>query len=308
MANTQIGQTVIAQLQLIDNQPVRIGQTLSAQFEPDENYRDRIVQSLFAQSSKSIGQSLPDQFSPPPEKILSHLSFSHITLLLTCDDPLKRAFYEIESIKGGWGVRELKRQISTLLYERTGLSNDKEELLRRVHEKTQPPKPADFFRSPYIFEFLELPNSLLYKESELEKALIDHLQMFILEMGEGFCFEARQKRIMLGNDWHFVDLVFYHRILKCHVLVDLKTKAFEPSFVGNMNAYINFYKEEIKQPADNAPVGLLLCTDKNESAVRYALGGMDENMFVSQYKILLPDEAVLKAFIERGAGVACMNW
>jgi predicted nuclease of restriction endonuclease-like (RecB) superfamily len=247
------------------------------------------------------------QLGAPPEKILSGLSFSHISLILTCEKPLQRAFYEIESIKGGWSVRELKRQIESLLFERTGLSTDKEELLRRTHESADKQSPADYFRDPYVFEFAGLPEPFLGRETDLEHALITHLQAFLLELGNGFCFEARQKRLLIGDDWYFVDLVFYHRVLKCHVLIDLKTERFKPAFVGNMNAYVNYFKEEVKSPGDQPPVGLLLCTEKNDAAVRYALGGMDEQLFVSQYKLLLPDEATLQAFLERERGLLSLR-
>lgn len=270
----QIGQTVSAQLQIIGNEDVSIGQSVSAQ----------LTQM---------------QTGAPPKKIINQLSFSHITLLLAFDDALKRAFYEIEAIRGSWTVRELRRQIKTMLYERTGLSKDKTSIIRKAHEYNEVPNPADYFRSPYIFDFLNLPRPNTFEENELEQALIDHLQTFLLELGEGFCFEARQKRILLGKEWHFVDLVFYHRILRCHVLIDLKTEAFQPSFTGNMNAYLNYYRDEIQHPQDNLPIGLILCTDKDEAVVRYAISGMDEKLFVSQYKVKLPDEATLKAFIER---------
>lgn len=263
----------------------------------------RIMQSAIAQFEQPSGKIAFSSLSPSPEKLLSHLSYTHFSLLLTCDSPLQRAFYEIECIRGAWSVRELKRQIKTLLYERTGLSNDKEELIGRIHEQVEPLQVADFIRSPYVFEFLELPNKLLFEESEFEQALINHLQEFLIELGNGFCFEARQKRVLFGDDWHFIDLVFYHRILKCHILIDLKIEGFKPAFVGNMNAYLNYYKEEIKRPEDYPPIGLILCTNKEEAAVRYALGGLDEQLFVSQYKVLLPDEAVLKAFIERERGL-----
>jgi predicted nuclease of restriction endonuclease-like (RecB) superfamily len=218
---------------------------------------------------------------------------------LACTTPLQRAFYEIESIKGGWSKRELKRQIESLLFERTGLSTDKEELLRRTHKAADKQTPADYFRDPYVFEFAGLPEPFLGKETDLEQALITHLQAFLLELGNGFCFEARQKRLLIGDDWHFVDLVFYHRVLKCHILIDLKTERFKPAYAGNMNAYLNYFKAEIKSPDDQPPVGLLLCTSKNDAAVRYALGGLDEQLFISQYKLLLPDVAMLQAFLER---------
>lgn len=237
--------------------------------------------------------------STPPEKIISRLSFTHLVEIMTFDDPLQRTFYEIESIKGGWTVQVLKRQIKTMLFERTGLSADKADIIRRANEKTKPPQPSDYFRSSYIFEFLELPEPHQYQESDLEQALIDHLQLFLIELGNGFCFEARQKRVLIGDEWHFIDLLFYHRILKCHVIVDLKIERFKLGFAGNMNGYVNYFKDEVQQESDNSPIGLLLCTDRNEAAVQYAFGGMDESVFVSRYKMLLPDEAVLKGFLER---------
>ncbi|MBK9017288.1 MAG: DUF1016 family protein, partial [Saprospiraceae bacterium] len=207
-------------------------------------------------------QTAVSEFSPPAEKLLASLSYTHFTLMVACENPLQRAFYEIESIRGGWSVRELKRQIESLLFERTGLSTDKEELMRRTHQAADLQSPADYFRDPYVFEFAGLPEQFLGTESELEQALIDHLQAFLLELGNGFCFEARQKRVLIGEDWHFVDLVFYHRLLKCHVLVDLKTETFKPAFAGNMNAYLNYFKSEIKAVGDQPPIGLLLCTGK----------------------------------------------
>lgn len=284
-----IWQPLAAQLQ--EKQAASIGQTLSAQFQSDENQSVGIMQSVIA------------QFSPPPEKLLESLSYTHLTLIMSCSTPLQRAFYEIESIRGGWSVRELKRQIESLLFERTGLSTDKEELLRRTHKAADKQAPADYFRDPYVFEFAGLPEPFLGKETDLEQALITHLQAFLLELGNGFCFEARQKRLLIGDDWHFVDLVFYHRVLKCHILIDLKTERFKPAYAGNMNAYLNYFKEEIKRPDDQPPIGLLLCTSKNDAAVRYALGGLDEQLFVSQYKLLLPDVAMLQAFLERERGL-----
>ena len=288
-----IWQPVAAQLQ--EKQAASIVQSPIAQFQSDENQSVGIMQSVIA------------QFSPPPEKLLESLSYTHLTLIMSCATPLQRAFYEIESIRGGWSVRELKRQIESLLFERTGLSTDKEELLRRTHKAADKQTPADYFRDPYVFEFAGLPEPFLGKETDLEQALITHLQAFLLELGNGFCFEARQKRLLIGDDWHFVDLVFYHRVLKCHILIDLKTDRFKPAFAGNMNAYLNYFKEEIKSTDDQPPIGLLLCTSKNDAAVRYALGGLDEQLFVSQYKLLLPDVAMLQAFLERERGLFSEN-
>lgn len=215
LQTASIMQSLIAQLQLPDNQSFEIGQP------------------LVAKSSEPVLKRAVSEFSPPAEKLLASLSYTHFTFLMACENPLQRAFYEIESIRGGWSVRELKRQIESLLFERTGLSTDKEELMRRTHQAADLQSPADYFRDPYVFEFAGLPEQFLGTESELEQALIDHLQAFLLELGNGFCFEARQKRVLIGEDWHFVDLVFYHRILKCHVLVDLKTETFKPAFAGN---------------------------------------------------------------------------
>jgi len=262
-----------AKLYLPEKQVVEIGQTVSAQ-----------------------SADIP---SLPPKQLINSLSFSHFVLIMAVENPLARAFYEVESIRGNWSVRELKRQIGSLLYERTGRTQDKDELLRRVHQKADALRPADFLRSPYLFDFLDFPEGKLVDESTLEQALLDHLQDFLLELGTGFCFEARQKRILIGDDWHYVDLVFYHRLLKCHVLVDLKVEDFKLDHAGQINGYVNFFKENVQAEGDNPPVGLLLCTGRHESAVRYALGGLDENLFVHQYRLYLPDEADLKAFIER---------
>ena len=265
---------------------MQIGQT-SAQFQLIDFQLGTILQP-FAQS-----------FETDPELLVSRLSFSQITLIMQFDDPLQRAFYEIESIKGGWSVRELKRQIDSALFERTGLSENKVGLLERVHGSADLLKPEDFIRSPFMFEFLGVPLGAMVDESDLEKALLDHLQMFLLELGRGFCFEARQKRLLIGTEWHKVDLVFYHRLLKCHVLIDLKSEPFKLEHAGQMNGYVNYFRENEQQPDDNPPVGILLCSAKEETIVRYALGGMDERIFVSRYKLHLPDEKTLQTFVEQ---------
>lgn len=247
----------------------------------------------------TIAQTSAQSFETDSGLLLSRLSFSHLTLLMQMEEPLKRAFYEIESIRGGWSVRELKRQMDSLLYERTGLSNDKEAGLKRIHQRADSLKPEDFIRNPFVFEFLGLPMGAMIEEGELEKALLDHLQMFLLELGRGFCFEARQKRLLIGSEWYKVDLVFYHRLLKCHVLIDLKSGPFRLEYAGQMNGYVNFYRENEQQPDDNPPIGILLCTDRDETVVRYAIGGLDERVFVSQYRLHLPAEQDLQAFLNR---------
>jgi len=257
-----------------------------------------------------ISQTMSDKLAPHFEKpdfalpdthLLEKLSFSHFLELLRISDPLQRVFYEIESIRGNWSVRELKRQIGSLLYERTGLSTDKDKLIRIANEDSEQLKPEDIIRDPYIFEFLGLKPKEAFKESDLEGQLLDDLQSFLLELGHGFCFEDRQKKIRIGNSDYFIDLVFYHRKLHCNVLIELKIGSFDHANAGQLNTYLNYYKKHEVQQGDNPPIGLLLCTDKDSTLVEYALGGMDENMFVSSYKVALPDEAELQAFLKKEA-------
>lgn len=263
-----------------------------------------------------IHQSLPDQLKiaikihqsvtdeskinlkVQANKLLTHLTFTHFVELIKIDDDTKKLFYEVETIKGNWSVRELKRQIETLLYERVGLSKDKNALLKSLESKKDIYNPLDIIKNPYILEFTGLEEKASYSESELESALLNHIEDFLLELGTGFCFEARQKRISIENEHDRVDLVFYHRILKCHVLVDLKVRAFSYADVGQMNFYLNYYKNEISSKSDNPPIGIILCTDKNHTKVEYATAGLDENMFISKYKIVLPSVKELEKFID----------
>jgi predicted nuclease of restriction endonuclease-like (RecB) superfamily len=285
----QIGQTVSAQLQMSDFDKLRavfkqsalpiphIGQTLSAQLQVISN-------------SESIGVN--------SRELVSRLSFSQFVELIGIDDPLKRAFYEIECIKGNWSVRELKRQIKSLYFERSGLSRDKTKLSAYTQKKAAPLQPEDVIRDPFFFEFLGLKDSDIVRESDLEQALLDNLQAFMLELGHGFCFEARQKRITIGSEYFFVDLVFYHRILKCHILIELKVEEFKHVNLAQLNTYLNYYKKNEKQEDDNPPVGILLCTDKNHALVEYATAGIDNNLFVSKYQLILPTKEELRKFIE----------
>lgn len=284
-----------------------IPQTLSAEFS---GLISEISQTVSAKSLKSLlssdlhiaetvsGKSRPD-FSIPAETLFQKLTYSHFVELLRVDDSTQRAFYEIECIRNGWSVRELKRQIGSLLYERMGLSTDKEKLLRIVQEGSVQQQPNDLIKDPYIFEFLGLQPKEVFREQDLETALLDHLQDFLLELGGGFCFEDRQKKIRIGSRDYFIDLVFYHRKLHCHVLIDLKVEAFTHANAGQLNTYLNYYKKHEMQPGDNPPVGLLLCTDKDHALVEYALGGMDENLFVSTYRVALPDAAKLESFLQQ---------
>lgn len=215
---------------------------------------------------------------------------------MKAETPLKRYFYETEAIKNSWSVRQLKRSMESMLFERTGLSSDKIALLEK-QEQGEIPSAEDLFRNPYVLEFLDLPEKSEYSESDLEQAIITHLQSFLLEMGRGFCFEARQKRITFDNTHYHIDLVFYHRILKCHVLVDLKLGSFDHGDAGQMNVYLNYYRENELEAGDQPPVGIILCANKNENLVRYATGGLNQQVFVSRYLVNLPSEEELKEIL-----------
>jgi predicted nuclease of restriction endonuclease-like (RecB) superfamily len=218
-------------------------------------------------------------------------------LLVEIDDPLKRIFYESECIRGNWSVRTLKRQIGSLYYERSGLSKDKKKLAEMVQSGTEQAVPALAIRDPYIFEFLGLKSKEVMSESNLEDALLDKLESFLLELGYGFCFEARQKRILIGHTHCFIDLVFFHRILKCHVLIELKVDRFTHENLGQLNTYVSWYRKNEMTEGDNPPVGILLCTDKDHTLVEYALAGMDNRLFVSKYQLELPKKEEMERFL-----------
>lgn len=187
--------------------------------------------------------------------------------------------------------------METLLFERTGLSTDKAAVIAKAKDEL-PVLPGDVIRNPYVLEFLGLEQKPEFSESDLEQAIIDHLQKFLVEMGRGFCFEARQRRITFDNNHYYIDLVFYHRILKCHVLVDLKLGAFSHADAGQMNVYLNYYKDQEMTTGDNPPVGIILCAHKNDSLVKYATGGLPQEVFVGKYLVQLPSEEELKQLIQ----------
>ena len=234
----------------------------------------------------------------PPHRLVRSLSFSHFAELIPIDDACKRDFYEIECIRGNWSVRELKRQIGSLYFERSGLSTDKEKLAELAQANAEKADPRLVIRDPYVFEFLGIKPREAMKVSDLEDALLDNLQDFLLEMGHGFCFEARQKRILIGDTHGFVDLVFYHRILKCHILVELKVESFTHENLGQLNTYVNWYRKNMMAEGDNPPVGILLCTLKDQALVEYALAGIDNRLFVSKYQLELPRKEEIQRFLE----------
>lgn len=245
----------------------------------------------------STPQSTKSNLYVPGEKLLSKLSFSHLVELIKIQDHLKRTFYEIECIKGTWSVRELKRQINSLYFERSGMSAKPELLSEMTQQKAETAGPTDIVKSVYAFEFLGLKTKDALEESDLETALLDHLQDFMMEMGHGFCLDARQKKILIGDEYFFIDLVFYHRILKCHVLVELKVEDFKHHQIGQLNTYVNYYKATEMQTDDNPTVGISLVTNKNNVLVEFATAGIDNHLFVSKYLLELPKKEQLEAFI-----------
>jgi len=232
------------------------------------------------------------------DALVERLSFTHIVEIMKIRDPLKRAFYETECMRGNWSVRELKRQIGSLYYERSGLSGNKEKLAALVRTGAQTADARLAVRDPYVFEFLGLRPREVMGESDLEDALLDRLQDFLLELGHGFCFEGRQRRILIGETCGFVDLVFYHRILKCHVPIELKVAEFSHEHVGQLNTYVSWYKRNMMGEGDGPPVGILLCTGKDHALVEYALADMDNRLFVSKYQLELPTREDMRRFLE----------
>lgn len=243
----------------------------------------------------SICETASRKFETPPELLVTRLSFSHIKEIMPIEDPIERFFYELECIKGTWSVRELHRQIDTKLYFRSGISKKPERLLQRM-EKGGPDAVLSV-KNAYTLDFLDLDAKDEISETELEQAIMNHLQEFLLEMGKGFCFEARQKRIIIDDEYYFIDLVLYNRLLHCNVIVELKVGKFRIEHAAQLNAYISYFKDCEMVDGDNPPIGILLCTEKGPKMVQYVLNGMDEKLFVSTYKLQLPDKEQLENFL-----------
>jgi len=244
----------------------------------------------------SIGEFNQDAAALSPEHLL-RLSWTHLIELIRIEDPLKRTFYAIECVRGTWSVRQLQRQVGSLLYERTGLSMDREAVVRRADTQEPSTPIAALLRDPYVLEFAGLAERPPYSEADLESALLDHLQAFLLELGSGFCFEARQKRITLGNEHDYIDLVFYHRILRCHVLLDLKIRPFSHGDAGQMNFYLNYFKRQVMAVDDNPPVGISAAIEiKPKSSLPPRVSTISS---LSRYLVALPSAEELREFIQR---------
>ena len=272
---------------------LKVSRTFYLNYPQIQSYLEGKSATPSHQLEKEKSATVSNEFITPADKLITHLSFSHLREILTVDDPMARFFYETECIKCCWSVKELRRQISTNLYFRAGISKKPELLLQQKEINTT---PVLSIKDPFSFEFLDLRPEA-FTENDLENTLITHLQEFLLEMGKGFCFEARQKRMIIDDEYYFADLVFYNRVLHCNVIIELKDDEFNHADLSQLNAYVSYYRENEMNPGDNPPVGILLCTRKGEKMVEYALAGMDNNLFVSTYMLSLPDKETLKEFI-----------
>ena len=255
---------------------------------------------LDAESAELAIHHKPSGESWQPGQLHWNLSWTHYRTLLRVEKPAARSFYEIEAIQNHWAARELERQINSLLYERLALSRDKKGLLRLARKGQEIQGPLDVFKDPLVLEFLKIPAAAKLVESDLEAALLNELQAFLLELGRGFAFVSRQERITLDGDHFYIDLVFYHTVLKCFVLVDLKVRKLTHEDLGQFQFYLNYYDRERRTPGDQPTLGLILCTDKNDAVVRYTLGeAQQKKIFASRYKLHLPTEAELRAELKR---------
>lgn len=270
--------------------------------------RNTIVHAASGESpDATIVHAVRGEFEPvaskekwQPGQLNPNLSWTHYRALLKLDRTEARAFYEIEAARNHWSARELERQIGSLLFDRLAKSRDKKGLLRLAQQGQEVEKPVDMLKDPMVLEFLALPESPRLVESRLEEALIGNLQHFLLELGKGFAFVSRQERITLDGDHFYVDLVFYHTILKCFVLIDLKVGKLTHADLGQMQFYVNYFDRERCTEGDNPTLGLILCPDKNDAVVKYTLGEqLKSNIFASRYQLYLPTEAELQSELQR---------
>lgn len=230
------------------------------------------------------------------------LSWSHYCELLSITEKDKRGFYEREAVNSNWSVRELKRQISTSLYERLLLSKgevNRQEVLKLATNGIEIIEPKDIIKDPYVFEFLGIPEDKPVLESDLEKALVEQIEKFLLELGRGFMFVGTQQRITINNTHYYADMVFYNKPLKSYVIIELKTTKLMPEAAGQLNMYLNYYENEVNDENDNKPIGIILCTDKDALTAEYALGGLSSNIFASKYTYYIPDKEQLIAEVEK---------
>ena len=293
----------------------KIGEII-VRYEQNENIRAKYGEQTLKQMSKILTNEFGKGFSRSNlqnmrafylsyencQTVSGKLSWSHYCELLSVADKDKRSFYEKEAINSNWSVRELKRQISTSLYERLLLSKgdvNKQQVLDLSLKGIEIAEPKDIIKDPYVFEFLGIPEDKPVMESDLEKALIQQIEKFLLELGRGFMFVGKQQRITINNTHYFADMVFYNKLLKSYVIIELKTSKLMPEAVGQLNMYLNYYENEVNDEGDNKPIGIILCTDKDALAAEYALGGLSSNIFASKYTYYIPDKEQLIAEVEK---------
>lgn len=293
----------------------KIGEVI-VKYEQNEQIRAAYGEKTLIQLSKRLTKELGRGFSrsnlqnmrlfylqyPICQTVSGKLSWSHYCELLTVSDADKREFYEKECIDSKWSVRELKRQIESSLFERLLLSKgntNKETVIEISQNRIEKIKAEDVIKDPYVFEFLGIPENKAMAENDLEAALVRQIEDFLLELGKGFMFVGTQQRVPVGNTKRYVDMVFYNKILRAYVLIELKTVAFTPEAAGQLNMYLNYYATEVNDEGDNPPIGIIMCTDKNNIDVEYALGGLSNKIFASKYILYMPDKQQLISQVER---------
>ena len=272
-----------------------IGQSVIAKLQSSQNEGLIIWQSVIAKSSDGVG----NEVWVDPQKLFDKLSFTHLAAILPITDPLERAFYETMAIRGTWSVRELQRQIDSNYYFRSGWSQKPEALAKLVEGKAETDTLALDIKSPFTFEFLGLQAKDVVEESDLETALITHLQDFILELGMGFCFEERQKKMLIDDRYFKADLVFYHRILKRHVIIELKANRLNYADTAQLHLYLAYYRKNIMLPDDNPPIGILLCSEVGQEMAEYSLLDLDESVFISKYQLNVPSKERMTEFLRK---------
>ena len=292
----------------------KIGEII-VRYEQNDQNRAEYAEKTLHQLSKTLTQELGRGFSrsniynmrqfyldyPKFQTLSGILSWSHYCELMSISDADKRRFYEKECEQSGWSVRELKRQIESSLFERLLLSRgdaNKEKVMSLAQQGVDYSSPEGIIRVPYVFEFLGIPEDKPLLESDLERALVQQIEKFLLELGRGFMFVGTQQRVTVGNTHYYVDMVFYNKILRAYVLIELKTKKLTPEAAGQINMYLNYYAAEVNDPDDNPPIGIILCTDKDSLEAEYALGGLSNQIFASRYVLYMPDKEQLIRQVE----------
>ncbi len=297
--NNTIRHALRGELEDIDNKKFHIGAALRHQLKSSENEEYGIRYAVRSQSATEIWNAVSAKSHPLFQIISPLLTWTHYRSLLRVENPKAREFYMKEAIENNWGTRALERQINSLYYERLLSSQEKEPVIAEMHEKTKDLQPEDVLKDPYILEFLQLKENRKYLENELEQALIDKMNDFLLELGKGFAFVARQKRISTESKYFYIDLVFYNYLLKCFVLIDLKSGELTHQDIGQMDMYVRLYEDKYKPEGDNPTIGLILCTKADETIVKYSVLNENKQLFASKYRLYLPTEEELRKELER---------